>query len=587
MAHVFISYAKKDTRPQAEALYNLLNSTEGWSAWMDTTLEVGSSWAAQIQSEIDRADYVVVLLSPDVNRPETPTQARSFVLNEIDYAQQDKKTIVPVMVIPTRAPVQIAGIQFVDLTSKPDDVQKVLDKLNRLQKRLTTDSGVQVIAPVTQPVPTAPQPQAASARRSIWPVLMGVLVVLGIAGFVLWQLSRDEQPTLTPEPTTVVAQASDTPAAPTATDALSPTPTDTPIPTPTEAPKTLTGAELLATENALFPTRTAEQDLLNQTATQEMVLIQTATASAEAFFATETAAWATLFELTATRTPTPTFTPTHTPTFTPTHTPTHTPTATFTPTPTPTPNATTTLEARAAAGIAANVDWEPVEQVFDGVTMVLVPAGCFMMGSEGLYDDEEPIHEVCIEAPFWLDKFEVTQADFERLGGVKANANRFDGDARPVEQITWVEAEAFCRERRGGRLPSEAEWEFAARGPDGLEYPWRGEFVAENVVFDGNSGSQTADVGEGIRTAGASWVGAHDLSGNVWEWVSSLYRSYPYDPTDGREDLAASGNRVLRGGSWGLTRDYLRAANRINNTPVGRNNGDGFRCARSPERSEG
>jgi formylglycine-generating enzyme required for sulfatase activity len=232
-----------------------------------------------------------------------------------------------------------------------------------------------------------------------------------------------------------------------------------------------------------------------------------------------------------------------------------------------------------------NADWEPVEQVFDGVAMVLVPAGCFQMGSEDGNSDERPAHEVCIEAPFWLDKFEVTQADFERLGGVKAEANRFDGDARPVERITWVEAEAFCRERRGGRLPTEAEWEFAARGPDGLEYPWRGEFVAENVVFDDNA-NETADVGEGIRTAGASWVGAHDLSGNVWEWTSSLSRAYPYDRTDGREDLVVNEFRILRGGSFNFTTNDLRASFRVRLTPFVEYNFIGFRCARSPEQSE-
>jgi formylglycine-generating enzyme required for sulfatase activity len=234
-----------------------------------------------------------------------------------------------------------------------------------------------------------------------------------------------------------------------------------------------------------------------------------------------------------------------------------------------------------------NADWEPVEQVFDGVAMVLVPAGCFQMGSEDGASDERPAHEVCIEAPFWLDKFEVTQADFERLGGVKAEANWFDGDARPVEQIAWFEAEAFCRERRGGRLPSEAEWEFAARGPDGLEYPWRGEFVAENAVYGRSTSQGTADVGEGIRTVGASWVGAHDLSGNVWEWTSSLYRDYPYDRTDGREDLADSGDRILRGGSFFSAANSLRASYRFGITPGGGGDNVGFRCARSPEQSEG
>jgi formylglycine-generating enzyme required for sulfatase activity len=619
MARFFISYSRVDepfTARFVELLRNDLAPAPTHYVWYDRFLTGTQTWWDEILSQIAQADVFIYLLSNEsVSSP--------YCRAEFEEARRLRKIILTVQVR-DRTALQgiLADLQYVDMkrgmddgasvarlaaaitlalskiparrprplwmpvTPKPlieQETQRATDapEVDTLPLVATMPASATLTQTGTQPIPIAPQPQPAPARRPVWPVLVGVLVVLGIVGFVLWQLSRDEQPTLTPEPTaTVVAQASDTPAAPTPTEALSPMPTDTPIPTPTEAPKTLTGAELLATENALFPTRTAEQDLRNQTATQEMVLIQTATASAEAFFATETAAWATLFELTATRTPTPTFTPTHTPTFTPTHTP----TATFTPT--PTPNATTTLEARATAGIAANADWEPVEREFDGVTMVLVPAGCFMMGSEDGDSDERPAHEVCIEALFWLDKFEVTQADFERLGGVKAEANRFDGDARPVERITWVEAEAFCRERRGGRLPTEAEWEFAARGPDGLEYPWGSEFVAENVVFDDNA-NETADVGEGIRTAGASWVGAHDLSGNVWEWVSSLYRDYPYDRTDGREDLAASGNRVLRGGSWNNTQDYLRAAYRNVNSPDFWYYYFGLRCARSPERSEG
>jgi formylglycine-generating enzyme required for sulfatase activity len=230
------------------------------------------------------------------------------------------------------------------------------------------------------------------------------------------------------------------------------------------------------------------------------------------------------------------------------------------------------------------------EAVFDGVTMVLVPAGCFQMGSENGDSNERPVHEVCFAEPFWLDKFEVTQADFERLGGVKERANGFDGDNRPVENITWFEAEAFCRERRGGRLPSEAEWEYAARGPLNWEYPWDDFFIQGLAVYTRNSNHQTAEVGEGIRTAGASWVGAHDMVGNVWEWTASVYVGYPY-PTDGSREVDTGSRtdvlRVLRGGSWFDTQVFLRAAYRNDYTPDDWGYNLGVRCARSPERSEG
>ena len=131
MPHVFISYAKRDTRPLADALYIALNAVPGLSAWMDKSLQAGSSWAYQIQDEIDKADYVVVLLSPDVNRRPSATQRRSFVLNEIDYAQEGHKPILPAMAIRTRTPVQLAGTQYIDLTATPTDPTLVVEDICR------------------------------------------------------------------------------------------------------------------------------------------------------------------------------------------------------------------------------------------------------------------------------------------------------------------------------------------------------------------------------------------------------------------------------------------------------------------------
>ncbi len=213
---------------------------------------------------------------------------------------------------------------------------------------------------------------------------------------------------------------------------------------------------------------------------------------------------------------------------------------------------------------------------FKGVPMVLVPAGCFTMGSEDGDSDERPAHEQCFDAPFWIDRTEVTQAQFAALGGAAAMGSFFTGDNLPVEQITWSEARDFCAQR-DARLPTEAEWEYAARGPDGLIYPWGDEWVGEDATWSGSSGGQTADVGS--RTGGASWVGALDMSGNVWEWTSSLYRPYPYDAADGREDPASTeGQRALHGGSWFNNSDELRAARR--NGDANRSNTHSFRCAR-------
>jgi formylglycine-generating enzyme len=221
--------------------------------------------------------------------------------------------------------------------------------------------------------------------------------------------------------------------------------------------------------------------------------------------------------------------------------------------------------------IANNQDWTPVAQTFDGVEMVQVPAGCFTMGHNEGRRDERPEHTVCVES-FWIDRMEVTNAQYGEAGN-------FQGDNRPRENLTWIEARDFCA-RRGARLPTEAEWEYAARGPDSLIYPWGNELDQNALIFDGNFNNETHDVGS--RPEGASWVGALDMSGSVNEWVSSLYKPYPYDPNDGRENLEdTTSARVYRSG-WGSYIDFgLSAPIRFRGAPDTRDWFIGFRCARS------
>jgi len=244
--------------------------------------------------------------------------------------------------------------------------------------------------------------------------------------------------------------------------------------------------------------------------------------------------------------------------------------------------------------------------------MVEVPAGCFMMGSVA-GGDEVPISDQCFDAPFYIDRYEVTQGQFKALKGVMAQEVAFPGDNRPVENITWFEARDFCVTQRGGGLPTEREWEYAARGPDSLTYPWGNGLVEGNAIYNRVDTQGTADVVDGqgnpARPQGASWVGALDLSGNVQEWTSTRYDDidyskstldyqglfpYPYRLDDGRETdetIEQAQNkyskssfmtlRVVRGGSWIFTGSFLRGAARNRSIANSENSGVGFRCARS------
>ncbi len=245
-----------------------------------------------------------------------------------------------------------------------------------------------------------------------------------------------------------------------------------------------------------------------------------------------------------------------------------------------------------------NAAWTPVYQTFDGVEMALVPPGCFMMGSENGEDNEKPAHQQCFDALFWISRTEVTNAQYK--GCVEAGACEPPGDRtyyddpvyadHPVLYVDWFQAAAYAG-CRGGALPTEREWEYAARGPDGLKYPWgnafdgmRLNFCDKNCTLDWRETSvddgyaRTAPVGSYAN--GASWVGALDMSGNVWEWTNSLYEPYPYDAGDGRETDTGDRTdvrRVLRGGSWYSNRGFARAASRYYFSPNYRSDDFGFR----------
>jgi formylglycine-generating enzyme required for sulfatase activity len=205
----------------------------------------------------------------------------------------------------------------------------------------------------------------------------------------------------------------------------------------------------------------------------------------------------------------------------------------------------------------------------DGKEMIYIPGGTFLMGSDEGNDNQRPAHEVYV-APFYIDRYPVTNEEYKRFLGETGHPipnydvswtdcrnYNWDTEKRtypagkgrhPTVLVTWEDALAYAS-WAGKRLPTEAEWERAGRGTDGRRWPWGNEFIEGrcNVKETGIGG--TTPVGM-YSPEGDSPEGMGDPLGNVWEWTSSLYQPYPYDPKDGRESLQASGWRVLRGASW-------------------------------------
>jgi formylglycine-generating enzyme required for sulfatase activity len=245
--------------------------------------------------------------------------------------------------------------------------------------------------------------------------------------------------------------------------------------------------------------------------------------------------------------------------------------------------------------------------------MILIPAGPFVMGGNERAD-EQPAGEVWLDA-FYIDRTPVTNAQFRLFWATGAydrgddlcwaglaagyrwirkvelrRTPRYWYDPacnqpdHPIVGITWYEAVAYAR-WAGKRLPTEAEWEKAARGVDGRRYPWGEEFSPLSCNMAASGIGATSAVAT-FSPAGDSPYGVTDMAGNVWEWTSSLYWPYPYRADDGREELAEeAGRRVLRGGSWqSRFTEHLRCCNRYCAELNFAFSNTGFRCARSVDR---
>jgi formylglycine-generating enzyme required for sulfatase activity len=227
------------------------------------------------------------------------------------------------------------------------------------------------------------------------------------------------------------------------------------------------------------------------------------------------------------------------------------------------------------------------------VPMRLIPEGEFTMGSDDTGDvGSRPAQKVYLDA-FYIDKFEVTNEMYDAcvyavecrkpLQGGSATRNTYFANPVyanfPVLYVDWKMANAYCKWREA-RLPTEAEWEKAARGTDARLYPWGNQEPDCSLANHVGCVGDTTPVDQ--HEKGLSIYGAFGMSGNVWEWTSSLFRPYPYDATDGREDPKASGERIARGGSWhtfGGNSGNVRVDTRFKLDPGYFGGYVGFRCA--------
>jgi formylglycine-generating enzyme required for sulfatase activity len=247
----------------------------------------------------------------------------------------------------------------------------------------------------------------------------------------------------------------------------------------------------------------------------------------------------------------------------------------------------------------------PIVREKDGMVMVFVPAGEFMMGgdadvplalcqkdfggcSRDRYTDEEPPHLVYLGS-YWIDQTEVTRAMYKQCVIAKvcdspptSNFAKYATGSyanHPANFVAWDQAKSYC-EWVGANLPTEAQWEKAARGTDGRMYPWGEEIDCTRTNYDGCTEGGTSTVGSYFT--GASPYGALDMAGNVDEWVADWYDAnyYKISPSSNPQGPTSGNDRVVRGGAWGFLENYVRSASRDKVDPTMKSDITGFRCAR-------
>ena len=548
--HVFISHAIEDI-DFAQRLAGDLKRL-GAQVWIAPhSILPGESWLEAIERGLGESSHVVIVLTPAALEASGVKMERDIA---ITLALQNQIKVISLLLKSCEVPLVLSRYQMI--LAFQEDYET---GLNQLAGHL----GLQVAPPKAEVIERPQQPpgrQVSSLPLVALAVLLGLVigaVVIGV--FLSGSISAGEEP---------VPVVVDTPP-------LTPSPSASATPTETNSPPS--------------PSPTP------------VIVVVTAT------------------PLPATDTPTPA---------PPTDTPTPVPPA---PTPTPVP-ATPTPQPpppTPALGIGSTLVREK-----DGMEMVYVTGGTFQMGSTDAeveaafvqceqergsgacqrkwFEGESPRHSVTLD-PLWIDRTEVTNAQFERFvqaTGYRTNAEEkgtgwaytaggwgevagadwrhpsgpetsiLDRPHHPVVQVSWNDASSYCQ-WAGGRLPTEAEWEYAARGPDGYIYPWGNNPPNDTLLnydaYDKNVGGTTQ---VGSYPGGQSWVGALDMAGNVWEWVSDWYAAdyYAVSPAENPTGPDTGERKARRGGSLCDGACDLRSAFRFRNYPDNRYSDFGFRC---------
>jgi len=639
VAKVFISYRRTDSSQIVGRIDDRLEAAFGRkNVFRDLdSIHGGANFVGKINEAINQTDVALIVIGPhwidatDDKGNRRLDNPRDFVRLEVEAAlNRDSCRTIPILVsgahMPndTMFPDSLKPLALRNAMSVRDDPDFRRD-MERVLEEIKTPSGISL------------QPIAARVGNILnSPLIIAVitgLFVLVAAFLASWlpPYLQAQQQNGTATAQALVLPGSATPIG--VSVALIVSPTSSATPSMTNIPASATNkpmSVILVTAPAPDTPVSAEDSASTLDAQDAQTAVAAQTLTATRFTHTPTAtrtptidtsstvnairtqrvigthaAQLTLIAARWTRTPTPSFTPTYTatPTITPTLTPipptvTNVPsTATpIPPTPTATPPPAGTVRTDAA-----------------GIAQVFVPNGCFMMGSDPAKDsqarpDEQPQHKVCLTHDYWIDQYDVTNAAFDafvKAGGYSTDAfwssdglawkqsNKISGPDTTCTQyssepqqprvcVSWYEAEAYAKWRtqtaKDGtnyQLPTEAEWEYAARGPQSFIYPWGDGWDSSKANVENTIG-KTSLVNQ--YPAGKSWVGAYDMAGNVWQWTADWYDA-KYNSTPQSDPPGASSGqyRALRGGSWDAQQSSARSAYRPPFDPAGRNSVSGFR----------